>query len=193
MRDDFDSVVADRFKVLDQVPVPDTWSRVQLKVLDHMPNPDTPSRFQFTEEVVTMIDVKTTDPTEPRRKRPMRVVVAGVLAAAAVVAIVFVATSDVDVVTPTDDPSTTVPPTPPPQALFGTPPGEQLEPGTYFVDEVDRKADGADLVHHRRRVVEPTTVSGIRQADTGSDPVQPTRTPCSRTPATRPTGITRGP
>ena len=27
MRDDFDSVVADRFKVLDQVPVPDTWSR----------------------------------------------------------------------------------------------------------------------------------------------------------------------
>ena len=29
MRDDFDSVVADRFKVLDDVPVPDTWSRVQ--------------------------------------------------------------------------------------------------------------------------------------------------------------------
>ena len=27
MRDDFDSVVADRFKVLDDVPVPDTWSR----------------------------------------------------------------------------------------------------------------------------------------------------------------------
>ena len=28
MREDFDSVVADRFKVLDQVPVPDTWSVV---------------------------------------------------------------------------------------------------------------------------------------------------------------------
>ena len=28
MPDDFDSVVADRFKVLDDVPVPDTWSRV---------------------------------------------------------------------------------------------------------------------------------------------------------------------
>ena len=37
MPDDFDSVVADRFKVLDDVPVPDTWSRVQFKVLDRMP------------------------------------------------------------------------------------------------------------------------------------------------------------
>ncbi|HEY7626558.1 MAG TPA: nuclear transport factor 2 family protein [Ilumatobacteraceae bacterium] len=34
MPDDFDRVVADRFKVLDDVHVPDTWSRVQFKVLD---------------------------------------------------------------------------------------------------------------------------------------------------------------
>ena len=37
MRDDFDSVVADRFMVLDDVPVPDTWSRVQFKLLDPTP------------------------------------------------------------------------------------------------------------------------------------------------------------
>jgi hypothetical protein len=35
MRDDFDPVVADRFKVLDDVRVPDTWSRVQLKIHEH--------------------------------------------------------------------------------------------------------------------------------------------------------------
>ena len=29
MRDDFDAVVAERFTVLDDVPVPDTWSLVQ--------------------------------------------------------------------------------------------------------------------------------------------------------------------
>ena len=138
MRDDFDSVVADRFKVLDQVPVPDTWSRVQFKVLDHVPNPDTWSPVQFTEEVVTMIDVKTTDPTEPRQKRPMRVVVAGILAvAAAVVAIAFVVIRDADDVTPADEPSTTVTvPPAPPQPLFGTS-DVQLTPGTYFVDKVD--------------------------------------------------------
>jgi hypothetical protein len=98
-------------------------------VLDHKPAPDTWSPVQFTEEVVTMIDVKTTDPTEPRQKRPMRVVAAGILAAAAaVVAIVFVASSDVDVVTPADEP---VPLPPWSRAL--------LEPGTYFVDEVTGK------------------------------------------------------
>ena len=60
--------------------------------LDHMPVVDTPSPIQYTEEVVTMIDVKTTDPTENRQKRPTWVLVAGILAAAAVViAIVFVA------------------------------------------------------------------------------------------------------
>ena len=108
-------------------------------VLGHMPVADTSSPVQVTEEVVTMIDVKTTDPTEPPQKRPMRVVVAGILAAAAaVVAIVVVASSDVDVVTPVDEPSTTVPLTPLPRALPNTSPGE-LEPGTYFVDEVTGK------------------------------------------------------
>jgi hypothetical protein len=138
MRDDFDSVVADRFKVLDHVPVPDTWSRVQLKVLDHVPVADTRSPVQFTEEeVATMIDVKILDPTETRQKRPRRALVAGILVAAAVVAIALVATSDGDDVTPTDEPSTTVtvPPTTP-RALFGRR-GEQFLPGTYFVDNFD--------------------------------------------------------
>jgi hypothetical protein len=139
MRDDFDSVVAHRFKVLDQVPVLDTWSRVQFKVLDQVPVADTWSPVQFTEEeAVTMIDVKTTDPTEHLRKKPMRVVVDGILAvAAAVVAIAFVASRDADDVTPVDEPSTTVTvPAPPPQPLFGTS-DVQLTPGTYFVDKVD--------------------------------------------------------
>ena len=136
MRDDFDSELADRFEVLDHVPVPDTWSRVQLKVLDHMPNPDTRSPVQFNEEVVTMIDVKTTDPTEPRQKRPMRALVAGLLAAAAVVAIVLVASRQDNDVTPTDEPSPIVPPTTPARALFGKQ-YERFVPGTYFVDNFD--------------------------------------------------------
>ena len=61
MRDDFDSVVADRFKVLDDVPVPDTWSRV----LDRVPVRDTRSRVPFSDEALTMIDLDTPVPTEP--------------------------------------------------------------------------------------------------------------------------------
>ena len=135
MRDDFDSVVADRFKILDHVPVPDTWSRV----LDHMHAADTSSPVQFTEEVVTMIDVKTTDPTEPRQKRPMRALVAGILAAAAaVVAIAFVVIRDADDVTPSDEPSPTVTlrPTPLARPLL-IERSDDLEPGTYYVDEVN--------------------------------------------------------
>ena len=48
MRDDFDFVVADRFKVLDEVPVPDTWSRIRK-----------------TDGVLTMLDLETAVPTEP--------------------------------------------------------------------------------------------------------------------------------
>jgi hypothetical protein len=48
MRDDFDSALADRFKVLDQVPVPDTWSRIRK-----------------TDRVLTMLDLETAAPTEP--------------------------------------------------------------------------------------------------------------------------------
>ncbi len=88
MRDDFDSVVADRFKVLDDVPIPDTWSRV----LDRVPVPDTRSRVPFSDEALTMIDLDAPVPTEPRRQGLDRVVFAALLAAAAVVAIVVVVT-----------------------------------------------------------------------------------------------------
>ncbi|MEY2399987.1 MAG: hypothetical protein QOJ08_98, partial [Ilumatobacteraceae bacterium] len=147
MPEDFDSAVADRFKLLDHVRVPDTWSRVQLKILDNRPASDTWSPGQFTEEAETIIDVKTTDPAEPRQKRPTRVVVAGILAAAAaVVAVAFVVIRDADDVTPADEPSSTatVPPTTAPRALPNTrgllnTPGKQTTfvPGTYFIDSVD--------------------------------------------------------
>ncbi len=133
MRDDFDSVVADRFKVLDDVPVPETWSRV----LDRVPVRDSRSRVPFSDEALTMIDLETPVPTEPRRQGPRRVGVAALLAAAAVIAIVVVATRD-DAAEPSrpTGPDRDRAPDPPPRALFGTP-DEQLAPGTYFVDEVD--------------------------------------------------------
>ncbi len=109
-------------------------------VVDHMPVADTWSPVQFPEDV-TPIDVKFIDPSEPPQKRSMRVVAAGILAAAAaVVAIVFVASSDIADVAPADEPPTTVPATQPPRAL---PNGDSMElngnaqslpPGTYFFD-----------------------------------------------------------
>ena len=80
-----------------------------------------------------MLDLETTVPTEPRPKRPMRVVFAGILAAAAaVVAIALV------MIRGGDEPSpvVTVPPAPPPAPLFGAA-VEEFAPGTYFVDEVE--------------------------------------------------------
>jgi hypothetical protein len=155
MRDDFDSLVADRFKVLDDVPVPDTWSRV----LDRVPVADTWSRVPFADHE-TMIDLETPVPTEPRRKGPPRVLAAGLLAAAAVIAIVLVATRD-DAVNPADEPAPTVTvlPTPPPRALFGTE-GEWFEPGTYFVDEVDGTPTARIFV---------TIGAGWQYTDTNSD------------------------
>ena len=51
--------------------------------------------FRQTEELLTVLDLETTVPTEPRPKRPLRVVVAGFLAAAAAVtAIALVVTRD---------------------------------------------------------------------------------------------------
>ena len=116
MRDDFDSVVADRFKVLEQVPVPDTWSRIRT-----------------TEELLTVFDLETTAPNEPQPKRPMRLLVAGILAAAAaVVAIAMVVARHGD----EPSPVVTVAPSPPPAPLFGAA-VEEFVPGTYFVDDVE--------------------------------------------------------
>jgi hypothetical protein len=77
--------------------------------------------------------------TDEHQKRTKRVLVAGLLAAAAaVVAIALVAIRNDDPVIPADQPSpiVTAPITVPPRALFGTP-GERLVPGTYYVDEVE--------------------------------------------------------
>jgi hypothetical protein len=130
MRDDFDSVVADRFTALDDVPVPDTWSRVQFKLLDPTPVP-------VTGEDATMIDLAAPIATDERREGPKRVVVAALLVAAAVIAIALVAIRNDDPVSPADQPSptVTVPPTVALRALFDTV-DERYVPGTYFVDEV---------------------------------------------------------
>jgi uncharacterized DUF497 family protein len=91
---------------------------------------------QFTEEEATMIDLEAPSQTDKDHKGHKRVLIAGLLAAAAVVAIAFVAIRNDDPLSPANQPSTTATPTEPPRALFGTP-GEQLVPGTYFVDEVE--------------------------------------------------------
>lgn len=80
--------------------------------LDHIP-------VEFNEEDATMIDLETPSPTGEHRRGPNRAMLAGVLAAAAVIAIVVAATR-VDDATPADQPSptvtvtVTVPPTLPP-------------------------------------------------------------------------------
>ena len=83
---------------------------------------------------MTLIDSEPT-PSEPSSGRRWPILIAA--AAAVVVAIAVVATRDDDDATPADQPSptVTVPPTAPPRALPDTS-GGQLEPGTYFVDEV---------------------------------------------------------
>lgn len=129
MPDDFDSAMADRCSAVDDVSVPaDLWSRVQFKVLDRLP-------IQFTEEETTMIHVETPSHTD-EHKRPKRVLIAVLLAAAAVVAIAIVTIRN-EPVSPTDQPSPTV--TVPPRALFGTP-LEHFVPGTYYIDEVEGTA-----------------------------------------------------
>jgi hypothetical protein len=98
-----------------------------LEVLDHRP-------VQSTEEEATMIDLETPSQTTAERKGPRRFVIAALLAAATVVGIALVVTRDD--ATPADQPSPTVPapPTTPPRPLPHD--GEQIVPGTYFVDEV---------------------------------------------------------
>ncbi len=78
MRDDFDPVVADRFKVLDDVPVPDTWSRVQFALLDPAP-------------VVRIEADLTTLDDEPNRMRTAESRHRWMLAAAAVLLVVVAA------------------------------------------------------------------------------------------------------
>jgi hypothetical protein len=97
-----------------------------------------PGISQSTEEEVTMIDLETPSQTGEHHKGPKRVIIAGLLAAAAVISIAIVAIRRDDPESPANQPTptVTVPPTTPPQALFGASRG-QLAPGTYFVDEVD--------------------------------------------------------
>jgi hypothetical protein len=71
-----------------------------LDVPDHLP-------VQSTGEEATMIDLETPSETDDRQQRPKRFLVAGLLAAAAVVAIALVATR-ADNATPADQPSPTV-------------------------------------------------------------------------------------
>jgi hypothetical protein len=104
-------------------------------VVSHMP-------VQPTEEEVTMIDVKTSSPADERRTGPKRVVLAALVAAAAVVVIALVAIRNDDPVSPAHQPSptVTVPPTLPPRPLFATMEEQDMQPGTYFVDEVAGRA-----------------------------------------------------
>jgi hypothetical protein len=81
---------------------------------------------------LTLVDDEPT-PSEPSSGRRWLILIA--TAAAVVAAFALVATRD-DQATPADQPTptVTVPPTVPPRALIG--PHGDLEPGTYFVDEV---------------------------------------------------------
>jgi hypothetical protein len=97
--------------------------------------------YQFTEEEAPMIDLETPSQTDEHRRGPKRVMLAGLVAAAAVVAIALVAIRDDEPVSPApaDEPPPTVtasPTTTPPPAIFDTP-GALLTPGTYSVDEVE--------------------------------------------------------
>src|SRR5687767_1444230 len=105
MRDDFDSVVADRFEVLERVPVPDTWTRVQSKLLNDRP-------VRQVQDETTTIDLATSGSTIGHLKGPKRVVVASLVAAAAVVAIALVAIRADEPQVPADQPTPTVTVTP---------------------------------------------------------------------------------
>jgi hypothetical protein len=96
----------------------------------------------FPEEEATMIDLDNEREVSAATSRrwPKRAVVAGLAAAAALVAIALIAIrqDEPEGPTPATQPPTTVivPPTTPPQPLFRAS-GTDLTPGTYFVDEVD--------------------------------------------------------
>ena len=101
MRDDLDSVVADRFTVLDDVPVPDTWSRVQFKLLD-------PTPVQWTEAESTLIDLVAPSPSNEGRQRRRWVLAAAAVLLVAVAAVVLLERgSDKPAVVTTTTPDTT--------------------------------------------------------------------------------------
>ena len=64
MRDDFDQAVAHQFTLLDQVSVPDTWSRVRLKILD-----ETPIEFDDLIDQDLTATFQAPSPTSERRPR----------------------------------------------------------------------------------------------------------------------------
>jgi len=100
MRDDFDTVVADRFMVLDDASVPDTWPQIQSKLLNDIPD-------RVIEKAATTIDLAASEPTIQYHTGRKRVIVASLVAAAAVVAIALVAIRTEEAEAPADQPSPT--------------------------------------------------------------------------------------
>jgi len=90
---------------------------------------------QFTEPEAFVLEAPSANDEPPAG--PRRLVMAGLLAAAAVVAIALLPILRDDAGSPADHPPTTitVPPTVPPRALFVTA-DERFAPGTYSVDQV---------------------------------------------------------
>src|SRR5829696_5590517 len=97
MPDDFETLIADRFAVLVDMPVPDTWSRVQSKLLD-------PTAGSLTDEEPTMVDLEAPSPSgDHRNRRPLVGVLVGVAAAAALIGALLVVDGRAD-----PDPTTPV-------------------------------------------------------------------------------------
>ena len=114
-------------------------SIIGIEGLTAAPTPEQPPGiYQFTEEDATMIDLETSSRPDAQQRGPRRLLLGGLVAAAAVVAIALVAIREDEPASPANQPSTTVtvPPTTPPQALFGVS-DVPLAPGTYFVDAVE--------------------------------------------------------
>ena len=130
-----------------------------------------------------MVDLETSNQADERQKSPKRLLLAGLIAAAAAVgAIALVAIRDEEPAAPADQPA--------PTALFGTP-DKQFAPGTYFVDEVDGP--------RRRRSSSPWTKGGRMPLTVGASARKEQATfrsavptACSQMHATGPRGSTRG-
>lgn len=124
MRDDFDALIAERFAVLVDVPVPDTWARVQSKLLD-------PTAAPFTEEETNVIDLEAPPWTgEHSKRRPLIFALVGVAAAAALI-------GGLVLVDGRDDPDQSPPvESPPVDSSPGTVPATTIytAPPTAFVD-----------------------------------------------------------